>query len=179
MNAKSDAIRRVVSGGGMFCPRFDVMDFQLAAALLAILARPVVSLQNRIAEPDVKGVVAVLIANRGCAPLPKRMFGADENLRVVGRSAPGFLYPAPNRRLVFIRKTTPMRCGRDPSDGLLPRIRGHHLRCPSEPRTFRKFLSNVASLGWVISQIPIRHLARIGTKISVWFPVGGTTLYAN
>ena len=82
--AKADGVARFVAQRRVFSPRRKMMDFDFAAALAAVLARPIVALPYCISERLVSNRGEVGVACRSRAAFPMWMRGADE-VRVARR----------------------------------------------------------------------------------------------
>lgn len=109
--AKTDGVAWFVAQQWMFSPRREMVDFNLAATLPAVLACPVVSRSHCIAELLVFYRAEISHARRSCATLPVRMRWSNQ-MRVAWRDIAGAFNSGADRSLVASRQgTTIQRLG--------------------------------------------------------------------
>ena len=175
-NTNGDPISRIVSPGRVGSPRLRVVHMDATTARTAVLARPVVTNENRSAVRDVLRVLEVGISQRRTPALPIGVSGTNQ-VRVCGWAATGQLGTPADRCFVFLRERAPSERSRD----IRPLTCGNNTAGRSRLANPRRtdLRSHIGALGWVVTEIGPSGSAGVRTEPKPASFVGGPALFAN
>lgn len=163
--AQSNPIFGAVTKAGVLSPRLDVVRVQFPATPTAMLACPVVTREDHGSKFTICRGIEIGISYGASTTLPVRMCWTDQ-VFVARGDASGPLASAPYSGSVLNGQWLTTQRTTDTLSRLTPSIRSHELRLPILlASTCRNLLFDIVALAWVVVQIGVRHLARVGAEL--------------